>query len=67
MQPERHRTIPSEDARRHADRPHEEPVFDEPEEWPDMFENCESLPLVLDNEGANANRFASLRTVVRKP
>jgi hypothetical protein len=61
------RTIPGEDGRRYDDREHEIAVFDEPEEWPDMFENCESRPLVLDNEGANANRFASLRTVVRKP
>jgi hypothetical protein len=66
MQPERHRTIPGEQDR-HADRPHEIAVFDDDEVWPDMFDGCQSKPLVLDHHGANTNRFASLRTVRRTP
>lgn len=46
-------------------RRHEEPVFDEHEEWPEMLRGCESKPVVLDHVGANANRFASIRTVRR--
>jgi hypothetical protein len=61
------RTIPGEDGRRYDDREHEIAVFDEPEEWPDMFDGCQSKPLVLDHHGANTNRFASLRTVRRTP
>lgn len=48
-------------------RPHEAPVFDEHEEWPEMLRGCESRPVALDHKGANANRFASIRTVVRRP
>jgi hypothetical protein len=50
-----------------ADRQREAPVFDESEEWPEMLKGCESKPVVLDHRAANANRFASLRTVRREP
>jgi hypothetical protein len=47
-------------------RTHEEPVFDDHEEWPEMLDGCERKPFALDHRGANDNRFASIRTVARK-
>jgi hypothetical protein len=58
---------PAEEGRRYDAREHEIAEFDEHEEWPTMFEGCESRPTVLDHKGANDNRFASIRTVRRTP
>jgi hypothetical protein len=48
-------------------RTREAAVFDEHEEWPEMLHGCERKPFALDRNGANANRFASIRTVRREP
>jgi hypothetical protein len=48
-------------------RTREPAVFEEHEEWPEMLRGCEGRPVVLDHHAANANRFASLRTVRRDP